>query len=170
VASAPKGSAFLYARPEIQPLLEPLVVSWGFESENPSGSRFIDYHEWQGTRDLSAFLTVPAAIHYQAEHNWPAISSRCHDLASQVRREINELTGLESLCPDSPNWFGQMASIRLPYTIDREWLKQHLYDDFRIEVPVIRWQDQLLIRVSFQAYNDRSDADALVEALSQLLC
>ncbi|GAG01893.1 unnamed protein product, partial [marine sediment metagenome] len=55
---APKGSAFLYARREVQDLLQPLVVSWGWESEKPSDSRFIDHHQWQGTRDLSAFLSV----------------------------------------------------------------------------------------------------------------
>ncbi len=27
---APKGAGFLYARPEVQPLLKPLVVSWGY--------------------------------------------------------------------------------------------------------------------------------------------
>src|SRR5229473_2259406 len=67
---APKGAAFLYARPEVQPWLEPLVVSWGYESAQPSGSQFIDYHEWQGTRDLAAFLTVPAAIEFQTQHGW----------------------------------------------------------------------------------------------------
>ena len=30
---APKGAGFLYARPEIQHLLKPLVVSWGYEPE-----------------------------------------------------------------------------------------------------------------------------------------
>ena len=45
---APKGAAFLYARPEVQEWLDPLVVSWGYESEFPSSSQFIDYHEWQG--------------------------------------------------------------------------------------------------------------------------
>jgi hypothetical protein len=35
------------------------VVSWGYESAQPISSQFIDYHEWQGTRDLAAFLTVP---------------------------------------------------------------------------------------------------------------
>jgi isopenicillin-N epimerase len=167
---APKGAAFLYARPEIQPLLEPLVVSWGYESEKPSGSQFIDYHEWQGTRDLAAFLSVPAALQYQAEHNWAVIRSFCHELASQTRNQINQLTGLDSICPDSPDWFGQMISIRLPSGTDTGWLKKCLYDDFHIEVPVICWQNQPMIRVSFQAYNDQSDADTLVEALNQLLC
>jgi isopenicillin-N epimerase len=62
---APKGSAFLFARPEIQPLIEPLVVSWGWQSENPGPSLFVDYHEWAGTRDISAFLAVPEAIRFQ---------------------------------------------------------------------------------------------------------
>ncbi|MGE5250447.1 MAG: aminotransferase class V-fold PLP-dependent enzyme, partial [Bacteroidota bacterium] len=59
---APKGAGFLYARPEVQHLLKPLVVSWGYESEKPSGSTFIDHYEWWGTRDPAAFLSVPAAI------------------------------------------------------------------------------------------------------------
>ena len=37
---APKGAAFLYARPEVQPWLEPLVVSWGWEAEKPGPSPF----------------------------------------------------------------------------------------------------------------------------------
>ena len=59
---APKGSAFLYARRALQPRLNPLVVSWGYESEAPSASQFVDYHEWQGTRDMAAYLATPAAI------------------------------------------------------------------------------------------------------------
>lgn len=167
---APKGAAFLYARREFQSRLEPLVVSWGYESEKPSDSQFIDYHEWQGTRDLAAFLAVPAAIQYQAEHDWHTIRSRCHDLASQTRQQMNQITGMESICPDSPVWFGQMASIRLPPEVDTSWLKLRLYDEFHIEVPVICWQNQPMMRVSFQAYNDHSDAEALMEALQKLLC
>ena len=45
---APKGAGFLYARPEAQSLLEPLIVSWGYESERPGDSSFIDEHEWWG--------------------------------------------------------------------------------------------------------------------------
>jgi isopenicillin-N epimerase len=59
---APKGSAFLYARSELQGWLEPLIVSWGYESEKPSGSFFIDYHEWQGTRELAPKSLVPADV------------------------------------------------------------------------------------------------------------
>jgi len=165
---APKGSAFLYVRREVQGLLEPLVVSWGWESEHPSSSQFIDHHEWQGTRDLAAFLSVPAAIEFQARHDWAAVRQRCRALAGETRQRLDALTGLDPICPDSPEWFTQMFAARLP-AADLDRLKGRLYDEYRIEVPLRQWNGQPLIRVSFQAYNDRADADALVDALAQLL-
>jgi len=50
---APKGSAFLFVRREIQPLVEPLIVSWGFNPtpDFTTGSRFVDFLQWTGTRD-----------------------------------------------------------------------------------------------------------------------
>jgi isopenicillin-N epimerase len=35
---SPKGSAFLYVRKEMQHLVEPLVVSWGWEAEKPGAT------------------------------------------------------------------------------------------------------------------------------------
>ncbi len=54
--SAPKGAAFLWARPEHQEWIDPLVVSWGYDEG------FTRRHGWQGTRDPAAALAVPAAI------------------------------------------------------------------------------------------------------------
>lgn len=193
---APKGAAFLYARPEVQPWLEPLVISWGWEAELPGPSRFVDWHEWQGTRDVAAFLSVPAAIRFQAEHDWDAVRARCHALAVETRARIAAVTGLAAICPEyvppSPQsppsqgggsrlplapqergsggevWFAQFFAARLP-DCDLDLLKARLYGEHRVEVPMIRWKDQPLIRVSFQAYNDAADADALVAGLARLL-
>lgn len=38
----PKGCSFLYVKKEHQHLFDPLVVSWGYESANPSHSQFLD--------------------------------------------------------------------------------------------------------------------------------
>jgi len=164
---APKGSAFLYARREVQARLDPLVVSWGWENDTPSGSQFVDHHQWQGTRDIAAFLATPAAIQFQAEHHWEAVRAGCHALAREARRQINELTGLPALCPDSSEWFGQMAAVRLP-PVDVETLKTRLYDDYRVEVPVFKWNDQPILRFSFQGYNSAADVEALVRALKAI--
>lgn len=166
---APKGSAFLYARPEVQHLVEPLVIGWGWESERPNPIPFVDHHEEQGTRDISAFLAVPEAIRYQRSHNWDQIRDECHQLACEMRRRIIKLTKLPPLCPESKTWFVQMASARLPDHIDHQELKRRLYDQYRIEIPLMHWNGQNLIRFSFQAYNDMGDVHALEAALARIV-
>lgn len=167
---SPKGSAFLYTRPEVQPLIEPLIVSWGW-GENPeftAGSKYLDNLQWWGTRDPSAYLTVPAAIQFQEEHNWSQIRMQCHKLAVETRRRINELTNLDPICPDSQDWFNQMFTARLPDIDDIQALKKQMYDEFHVEVPVIQWNNKKFIRVSFQGYNSQEDADALLAALESI--
>jgi len=166
---APKGAGFLYARPEVQYLLKPLVVSWGYESEFPSGSKFIDHHEWWGTRDMAAFLSVPQAIQFQLENHWDEVRDSCHRLVAYAQKRICELTGLAPLHPQTDNWFRQMASAPLPADTNIPLLKNRLYDEYRIEVPVHEWNGNKLIRISVQGYNTKRDIDKLIHALTELL-
>jgi isopenicillin-N epimerase len=165
---SPKGAAFLYAHRKAQHLLEPLVVSWGWEPETPAASRFIDEHEFQGTKDIATYLTVPATIRFMAEHNWPNVQRACHELVRYARQRITTLTGLEPITPDSPAWFAQMASFPLP-PCDADAVKQRLYAEFHVEVPIVTWNDRQFVRVSIQAYNTQEDVDVLVEALTEIL-
>ena len=167
---APKGTGFLYVRPEEQDWQESLVISWGWgRGEINPDSTFVQRNEWQGTRDLAPFLAVPAAIEFQREHNWDEVRVRCHELARQARDRINAMTGLDPICPDSTDWFAQMAAIRIP-TDDPLTLKTRLYDEYRVEVPMGTFHDgSSTVRVSFQGYNDENDLDALVEGLKALL-
>jgi isopenicillin-N epimerase len=165
---APKGSAFLHARPEVQGWLEPLVVSWGWRSEKPGPSRFVDYHQWQGTRDIAPFLTVRAAIDFQAQHDWQSVRRACHDLLQEARRQIGHLTGLPAVCPDSRDWYAQMAAFPLP-PCDAGLLQRVLWEEFLIEVPVVRWNGRSFVRVSVQGYNTPADVEQLREALEALL-
>ena len=173
---APKGAGFLYARKELHELVEPLVVSWGWNrGDEATGlldlgdntSQFIDEQEWQGTRDPAAYLSVPAAIQFQAEHDWPQVRQECHELVRYARQQITAMTGLEPICPDSPGWYAQMATIPLP-PCNAEMMKRQLYDDCRIEIPIISWGGREFVRVSVQGYNTREDIEALVEALKTL--
>lgn len=166
---APKGAGFLYARPEVQGMLKPLVVSWGYEPETPGSSLFVDLFEWGGTRDIAAFLTVPAAIEFQAKHNWDKVRSACHELAEAAQTRICDLTGLSPLHSRSENWFAQLVTAPLPAEIDIAVLKSRLYDEHRIEIPVLAWKDKKLIRISIQGYNSKKDVDHLISALSRLL-
>jgi isopenicillin-N epimerase len=158
---AAKGAGFLWARPELQPRLAPLVVGWS-EREDSFAAR----HRWTGTQDPAAYLSVPAAIDFQAEHGWDDVRARCHALAVEARRRLSEL-GLEQLAPDE-SWLAQMVAAELP-DCDVDELKTRLYGRHRVEVPVQRWDGRPLVRASFQGYNDEADLAALVEALADEL-
>ncbi len=158
----------MYARPDVQHLVEPLIVSWGYESEHPSESRFVHKQEWTGTRDYSAYLAVPAALQFMTAHDWDDARMQCHTLAQYARERIHALTGLPSICPDSTDWYMQMFTAPLP-PCDPLQLKRRLYDEFKVEVPIVVWQAQPHIRVSIQVYNSQQDIERLLHALARLL-
>ncbi len=166
---APKGAGFLYARPDVQPLLKPLVVSWGYEPEIPGDSPFIDHHEWWGTRDIAAFLTVPKAIQFLGDHDWDGVRAACHRLAVETWKRVHDLTGCAPLHSDPELWSAQMSLISLPAATDLAALKARLYDEHCIEIPVIEWNERKLIRLSVQGYNTKQDMDKLLFALKKLL-
>ena len=173
---APKGSGFLYAHPDQQSWLESPIVSWGWVDGNDHHrpeSQFVSRNQMQGTRDLAALLSAPAAVAYQQARDWETVRERCHALAVEARGRIAALAGLPHIAPvESPEgyrWFRQMAVAPLPDGIDGKALKRCLYDEYRVEIPVTWWNEQPLIRVSFQGYNTRDDLEALMTALEDLL-
>lgn len=165
-----KGAAFLYARREVQPLLEPLVVGWGWGPERTVtyGSDFLDAFQWLGTNDLAAYLSVPAALDFQEEYNWTAVRETCHSLLQETLPRLADLTGLPSPYPDD-TCYHQMAIAPLPGSVDGAALKAALYAEFRIEIPITQWAERPFLRLSIQGYNTPAGVDALLDALRQLL-
>jgi isopenicillin-N epimerase len=167
--NAPKGAGFLYVRKELQPLIEPRVISWGWRPREPGPSVFVDQLERQGTHDPAAYLSVPAAIAFQNERGWPLVREQCHELVRLARHQIADLTGIEPLVADDPQWFAQMAVLPLPPGVDAPALKSRLYDEYRIEIPAMQWGRVPCLRVSVQGYNTHSDIERLVAAVRALL-
>jgi isopenicillin-N epimerase len=147
----PKGSGFLWVRPELQERIDPLVVSWGWER-----NEFVQRHAWQGTRDPSPWLAIPAAIEFQREWGWAEVRGRCHALAERFVAE----SGL----PAAAREFGQMVAVELP-PCDPDELQRRLFAEHRIEVPCFEHKGRPLLRLSVQGYNDEADVDCLLGAL-----
>lgn len=166
---APKGAAFVYARQEVMSLIEPLIVSWGYKSDTPGPSPLVDYVEWQGTRDIAAFLAVPDAIQFEQEHVWDAVRAYCHSLAADTVRRVSAMSGLAPLSPISSEWFSQMASVPLPVHVDVAKLHEQIYAEFHIEIPILEWNGLKLVRCSYQGYNTAEDYEALINALQRLI-
>ncbi|NJM40555.1 MAG: aminotransferase class V-fold PLP-dependent enzyme [Anaerolineae bacterium] len=163
---APKGTAFLHARPEVQSLIEPLIVGHGWLPGEKSDKPLVDYVEQFGTRDLSAFLAVPAAIDYMHAHDWAQVRARCHALALDAKHTVERAFGLEPICPESTEWFSQLCPIRLPDRTDMAKLGEIMRAHYHIEMPLISWGDFKIARLSVQIYTSQDELDALVEALT----
>ena len=164
---APKGSSFLYATKEVQQWCNPLVISWGFKSVKPSASTFIDYHQMIGTRDFSAFLTVPFCIEFMQQNHWDEVGENCKSMVLEASEKFYNLLDSEPLCPLNKEWIGQMLSIKLNNT-EPENLQKILFEKYKIEVPVMRQENDVYLRYSIQAFNKKEDLDALYNALEEI--
>lgn len=172
---SPKGSAFVYCRPEWQSLIDPLVISHGWTADNkepgvrgPFGnSPFVDEVEMQGTRDPSAWLAVPAALEFRAKNDWWKVSADCHRLAQETASRLQDLTGLPAL--STPELCApQMVAMPIP-PCEPQKIHDDLLRKYGIEIPVFEWQGNYIVRLSCQGYNTKAQMDVLIGALTELL-
>jgi isopenicillin-N epimerase len=164
---APKGASFLYVSKEHQYWVDPLVISWGFKSDVPSYSQFLDYHQMNGTRDYTAFLAVPTCIDFMEEHNWKQVSLECKALVLEYAPKFCALTKAQPLAPLTSEFYGQLFSIPIQ-TSDPLKLKSALWDTYKIEVPVMVENDKVYLRYSINAFNSAADLDRLYVVLVEL--
>ena len=165
---APRGCSFLYVKKEWQYLFDPLLISWGYDSASTSDSQFLDYHQFQGTRDFSAFLTVPRTIQFLQENDWPAVAKDCRQIAQSNYMRFCNLLNTKPLCPVTDEFLGQMCSIPVS-TSQPQKLQQLLFEKYGIEVPVMKQGDLTFIRYSIQAFNSQEDLDKLYDALKEII-
>ena len=168
---APKGSAFLWANKNKKNTLEPLVISHGWLPNNYkkiqkgefTDTRFIDSFEVQGTRDPSAWLSIPEAIKFINDKKYTKAFKDSAKLAYNTAKTITKFTKIPLLA--NPKFLApQMISIPIPKcNVDN--VKRQLLNKFNIEIPVIKWKNKYFVRISIQIYNTQKDANKLIKAL-----
>lgn len=158
---APKGAAFLYARPEAREWIAPRIVSWG--STSPAAGGFQGRFAWSGTDDPTAVLALPAAIDYQQENDWAAVRDRCRVLARQTQAAILDAHGGAAIASDSLQ-APQMLAFPVPVA-DAASLQRDLFDRHRIEIPAVEVGGRPCLRLSVQAYVTEQDCHRLIDAL-----
>jgi isopenicillin-N epimerase len=177
---APKGSAFLYVRPDRQPLTRPSAISHGANSTRTDRSRFRLEWDWTGTCDPTAFLAVPHAFRFvetNVENGWHGLREHNRSLVLRGREIL--CNALHVVTPAPESMIGSLAAVSLPASFvtdiptgipGMDALQQHLWEVQRIEVPIVPWPDAThrLIRISAQYYNHIDEYTALANALVAL--
>jgi isopenicillin-N epimerase len=159
---APKGCGFLWARRSAQPGLHALQISHGY------GKGFAAEFDWPGTRDFSAWLSVPDALDFFVRMKPARTRAYNHRLVIEAARRISTAWG--SPLDGPPELHGSMMAIRLPERLQRrnpnhlmaEWLDRH-----RVVAAAILIGGALWTRISAQAYNVPADYERLAAAVSR---
>ena len=145
--------------------MKPLVYSWGKDGDDPGPTEFLQDFQWQGTRDMSAFLTIPKAIDFYHECIQP-LQKNCLQINLEAYSKFQAILGTDPLST-GVGWLGQMVSHPLPHDIPKD-IKDLLLKKHKIEIPIFEWNNLNLIRISIQVYNDRKDVESLMSALVSL--
>ena len=161
---APKGCAFLYAKPPAQAGLHPGTISHGY------GQGFLAEFDWTGTTDPSRFLAIDAAIAFHHELGGASLRARNKVLAAQggalIAQRLNTNVGASGATA------GAMATMRLPvddpspeYALR---IRRQLMDA-GTDAPVHALDGALWLRISAFAYNEPADYARLAELVLAVL-
>ncbi len=165
----PKGCSFLYANKNVQDLFDPLLISWGYKSDTPGKSKFLDYHTSQGTRDYSAFLTVPRAIEFLKETNWDQLAKGCRDQIKELYPKLCSIVGSKPLAPLDDDFLVQMCSVPVKVSMEPFALQQLIFEKHQIEVIIFSHNGSQYLRISLQPYNTEEELNNLVHVIESLV-
>jgi isopenicillin-N epimerase len=175
---APKGAAFLWARPDRQAAVQPAVISHGNNTPRRGYTAFQDRFDWSGTLDPTPWMCAGEAIAWMGKllpGGWRELRQTNRNLVVQARRLLSARLGLQPPCPET--MLGSMATLPLPEPfqakpktekIDAEQLR--LYDEFGIEVMLYRCgtPERRCFRISAQIYNSLRQYEYLGDALERI--
>lgn len=168
-AFAPRSCGVLWAAPARRAGLQPAVLSWASSSDDWVGA-----FEWAGTRDPTPWLSAPAALEFidAALGGARSLREHNHGLAWRSAHFLADRWKVAFTTPESR--IGAMVSVPLPPPFDRgdaataQQLRDRLFFEHRIEVPVLARGPHLHVRLSLQVYNDEADVERLAAAVERL--
>ena len=157
-----KRSCFFVCKKKSTRYNWPLVISWGYDSENASSSQFLDYLQWQGTNDISAYLTIPETINFLKKKNWSEKAKKCRELNLWAINKIQQELNLKPLA--NSHFIGQMSSYLFDFKGDLLSNQIDFYEKYKIQIPFFNWNDNTLFRISVQAYNNKEEIENFIDS------
>jgi isopenicillin-N epimerase len=163
--NAPKGSAFLHARPDRQEDLHPVTISHGYNQG------FLAEFDWTGTCDPTAWLCVPDALDFHERLGGAGMRARNIALAAEGATLLAGRLGTETGAGNELS--GSMGVVRLPLsgelTAERAQALRRTFLDAGTDVPIHVQADAAWMRISAAAYNELEDYAKLADIATQVV-
>jgi len=158
----PRGSCILYAGPGVRAVTRPAIVSHYYEDAFPQ--RF----DYVGTRDVTAYLSAADAADFVERYGLAALTAHRAALIALADAALRD-RGAGLVSPHAP----ALAAWTLPQSRparpdDGPALMRALWYEAGVQVAASSAGGRLLLRLSFQLYNDEADIARLVAALDRL--
>jgi isopenicillin-N epimerase len=180
---APKGSAFLWTRRDRQAMTHPLVPSHGY------GQGYTAEFDFIGTKDWSPYYCAVDGLHFFEKMGAQKAVEYNTSLNLYAREALMKVIPQPAPCPES--MLGFLAAVVLPIELPQSAasdalvqptaehtaalmnlsLKLHdrLWDEHRIEVPVMAFGSRILLRTASHVFNEQQQYDFLASILPSLI-
>jgi isopenicillin-N epimerase len=145
--------------------LHPLSISHGY------GQGWRNEFDWTGTRDISGWLAVTAALDFHERLGGPSLRFRNRQLAAEAATLIAARLGSETGCNNTAA--NAMGIVRLPLrgaaSPERALaLREHLLTA-GTDAPLHMMGGSIWLRISAQAYNEMADFSRLADLIRREL-
>jgi isopenicillin-N epimerase len=176
----PRGCGFLWAREQHQPGLSPAIIAdrYARPGREPTDISFADRFHWVGTRDPSSWLCVSAGLAWLGQRGARAVREHNLDLAAMAATlllaRLSANPGVDPAFGADMPMPASMRSAMVTLPLGRGLgqgpaaalrLNHELWQQYRIEVPIVAHADRLWVRISAQVYNTLEQYDRLADAL-----
>ncbi len=162
------GTGFLFVAPQWQQHIRPQIKSWG-RLLPAMPETWDEEFTWVGTRDPSGFLSISDAIDFLANQvGLENFQARSRYLAGYAEQLFSDEFKTQPIANRSEGWYGSMAHIPMPDG-DFSELQKMLWNEYKIEVPIIHFDDKWYLRVSCHLYNNKKQIESLNFAIRKFM-
>jgi isopenicillin-N epimerase len=102
------------------------------------------------------------------KNDWSSVRAACRSLVKDNMVEFFRVCKSKPICHIPDDFLGQMCSAKINVK-EPEKMYRYLYDQYKIEIPVMRHGADVYLRYSINAFNNQEDLDLLFEAINQLV-
>lgn len=161
---APKGSAFLYSSPSVQPITHPPVVSIWFSDD------YTKRFDYVGTNDPTAWLSMPDALGFTKSLGIAQTRAHRAQLMARADAMFHGLKSRPAVAPGMraamATWIVPKSAISVPEAANglMFWLREK----HGVQAASLDHGDDIIFRLSLQVYNGVEDIERVGAALASI--